>query len=294
MTTWGQLLRTTDDALKRAGIPNHRREAEWIFEFASGLSRLQLLNQGTSEVDKTLECTVLELLHRRRQGEPLQYILGSVNFCGRLFQVGPGVLIPRPETEQLAEFALHLYPGRGKVCDMCTGSAVLAVTLALDLPNHPDVCAVDLSPQALQYARVNCAACHAANVDMVASNLFSGLTAQPIFSLVVANPPYVATRDMTELPTDIRLYEPAAALDGGPNGLHIFAQLAEQAFPRLCPNGWLLCEIGCQQGEKARDILHSCGYTETSVRPDLAGLDRFVCGRKPPSANPQPPHAGPQ
>jgi len=273
------LVKATAERLRHGGVTNARREAEWIVQEVIGRDRWLsgVCRRTPLSADETARVT--ELARERAGGRPLQYVLGTVEFHGRTFSVGPGVLIPRPETEQLVELALGLYPGHGEVCDLCTGSGVIAISLALTLPGPPHVLATDISEPALAYARRNAAALGAANLTLVQGDLFGPLPAPRRFSLITANPPYVSAGEYDALPCEVRNHEPATALLAGSEGLDIIRRIADGAPRFLSPDGWLLLEIGETQGAAVRELLDARGYAEVAVRPDYAGRDRFALAR---------------
>lgn len=221
---------------------------------------------------------------RRAAGEPVAYLIGEREFFGRSFKVTPAVLIPRPETELLVELALArcLDSRQPRVLDMGTGSGVLAVTLALELPDA-SVCAVDRSRPALLVAMAN-AAQAGASVSFVESDWFAGLGAER-FDLIVANPPYVAATDPHLEQGDLR-FEPRSALAAGPEGLDDLARIIGDAPAYLETGGWLLLEHGYDQASAVRSRLVDAGFVEVATWQDLAGIDRVTGGRRLREARP--------
>jgi len=210
-------------------------------------------------------------LHQRLQGQPTQQITGVQEFYGREFRVTPDVLIPRPETEHVIEAALRLEVSR--ILDIGTGSGAIAITLALE--TGALVVGTDLSIPALAVAATNCRRL-GATVDFVACDLAYGLRGS--FDLVVSNPPYVAMRDKTTLQREVRDYEPEIALYGGDDGLAIYRRLVPEAQRLLVPGGWLVMEIGHDQGDVVRGMLGA--WKEVELRNDLAGLPRVILARQ--------------
>jgi release factor glutamine methyltransferase len=279
------LLAEAATALLAVGISNGRQEAGWLL--ARVLEQEPLSAQpcsGGTPLTMTTLAQFQELLARRLAGEPLQYILGDVDFhCVNLL-VGPGVLIPRPETEQLVEFALALYPGSGAICDLCTGSGAIALALAASLPQAA-VSAVELSPKALQWARRNAQRLELTRVEFFQGDLFAPLPPGARFALITANPPYVAADEYERLDAVVKDYEPAMALLAAERGLALIRRIAEEARQWLLPGACLLCEIGEEQGRRVGDILSSCGYTEVAIRQDYAGKDRVAVAQWPHKAS---------
>jgi len=221
---------------------------------------------------------------RRRAGrEPLQRILGWEDFRGVRVRLTNAVLVPRPETEMLVEWALALLPEPGDrrllAIDVGTGSGCIACALACERPDL-DVIAVDVSPAAAAVARDNARALGVAErVRVVAADLLEcvrGLRAD----LIVSNPPYLPTATVPELEPEVRAHEPRLALDGGPDGLALIRRIAATARGCLKPSGALALETaGDAQAEAAAALLRGARLQAVAVRADLAGVDRFVAGR---------------
>jgi release factor glutamine methyltransferase len=215
-------------------------------------------------------------LQRAAQKEPIPYIIGHAPFYGLEFRVSPAVLIPRPETEQLVEMAIHWARLRGglRIADVGTGSGCIPLTLARHLPQTP-IQASDISVEALIIARRNAEALAPGRVAFYLGHLLGPLT--PPFDLITANLPYVTDGEWTMLDDGVKLHEPALALRGGPDGLNLIRQLLAQAADVLSPGGLMILEIGWQQGPPARALAQSCFPTAVvAIQPDFAGHDRFV------------------
>jgi release factor glutamine methyltransferase len=218
------------------------------------------------------------LVARRAAGEPVAYLVGEREFYGRAFQVTPAVLIPRPETELLVELALARCVGlrQPRLLDLGTGSGILAITLALELPDA-SVCAVDRSREALWVAMAN-AARAGASVSFVESDWFVGLGSER-FDLIVANPPYVAAADPHLAQGDVR-FEPLSALASGPEGLDDLERIIAESPAYLEADGWLLVEHGHDQAAAVRARLLDAGFVEVASWHDLAGIERVTGGRR--------------
>jgi release factor glutamine methyltransferase len=217
------------------------------------------------------------LAGRRREGEPIAYILGEREFYGLEFRVARAVLIPRPETELLVELALERIPGNAQmqVLDLGTGSGAIAVALAHERP-LARVTAVDVDYAALSVARAN-ASRHRVSVRFFCGDWFGALPGKT-FDLIVSNPPYVAAADPHLAMGDLR-YEPQRALLGGPDGLDCIRVIVAKAGAHLRPGAWLLFEHGYDQTEACRSMLQAGGYLEVRSWPDLAGIPRVSGGR---------------
>ena len=274
-----ELCRDTTRRLRATGVSNAEQEATWLVRHVLQLSLTSALVRGDIEVGADASEAVAQMVGRRLAGEPLQYVLGSTEFFGLELAVGPGVLIPRPETERLVELALGVYPGTGNVCDLCTGCGAIALSLASRLPPETLVYGVDISEVALGFALRNRDRLGAANVRFVHGDLFAPFPAETRFTLITANPPYVSSEEYAVLPSDVRDYEPGQALLAGADGLDVIRRVAVDARSWLLRDGWLLCEIGSSQGAVARAVFHDAGYRGVELVRDYADRDRVVRAR---------------
>jgi release factor glutamine methyltransferase len=219
-----------------------------------------------------------KLVARRAAGEPVAYLTGEREFFGHRFRVSPAVLIPRPETEGLVEWALeHVAADRAvDVLDLGTGSGCIAISIALARP-RARVHGVDRAPQALALARENAATLGASNVRLSSSDWFSALAGET-FDTIVANPPYVATGDPHLTEGDLR-FEPGCALSAGVDGLDAIRQIVAEAPAHLAADGWMLVEHGFDQADAVRGLMQAAGFTAISSAKDLAGIERVTAGR---------------
>ncbi len=276
----------TED-LARRGVDSPRLDAELIVAHALGIDRLRLYMDLERPLDGSERRLVRGLLQRRRQREPMAYLLGHRDFYGRRFEVSPAVLVPRPETEELVERALrrleeHLPEGRiARALDLGTGSGAIALTLAAE---HPElhVTATDLSHAALEVARRNAARLGVTErVTWFQGDLFAPLPEEHIFDIVVSNPPYIAEGMLETLQPEVARWEPRVALAGGEDGLDLLRRIAADAPTRLRPGGWLLLEIGSDQGEAVARLLRAAGLRDVAVHADLSGRERIAEARAP-------------
>jgi release factor glutamine methyltransferase len=278
------MSRASWDALIAAcALP--RLDARAIAEQASGRPRTWLIAHGDEAAEPAAAHAFDTLAARRRAGEPLAYVLGWREFHGRRFEVGPGVLVPRPETEGLVDAALERLAGvpAPRLLDLGTGSGAIAATLALERPDAA-VLATDASAEALAVARANAARLGATGIGFALGDWWAALPpgCAP-FDAIVSNPPYIADADPHLLDPALR-HEPPSALASGPEGLDAIGTIVAGASARLVAGGWLLLEHGRDQGPAVRDRLLRAGFEGVATLPDLQGLDRVSLGRRPPPA----------
>lgn len=280
-TTTGDLLAAGTGILNAAGIDNAGQECRWILADLLAIGAGELALDSNREVPGPVAARFQELIVRRAAGEPLQYVMGTVEFHGLTLHVGPGVLAARSETELLVDHALRLYTTPGPLCDLCTGSGAVALALAVELP-ATRIYGIDISPQALAYARKNRELLKLGHVEFFLGDLFAGLPAEAgPFAVITANPPYVSEAEYATLDASVKDHEPQLALVSGPDGLDLLRRIAAEAPARLLSGGALICEIGCDQGLAAAAIFTAAGFTAVEMLQDYAGRDRFVAGRKP-------------
>lgn len=243
------------------------READWLVEAARARS--------PDDFGALAEA----LARRRAAGEPLQYVLGRAAFRHLDLEVGPGVMIPRPETEMLVERALEVLPQGGTAIDVGTGSGAIALSIKHERPDAT-VVATDDSIPALRYARLNRQRL-GIDVTLLHGEMFRPLSRdlRGRVDVAVSNPPYVAESDRSSLPSDVEGHEPHHALFAGADGLAVLTRLVVEARPWLRAGGWLVCEIGEGQSHVVAGLLVRHGYEGVGVRPDLAGRDRIVVGQ---------------
>ena len=259
---------------------NSPMEAAFLFQKALGLDRGALLARGRENADPDRAKEYLALVERRLAGEPLQYLLGEWEFFGLPFQVGPGVLIPRPETELLVEAALAAVEDLPSpaLLDLCSGSGCVPVALGSCRPDA-QVWGVELSPAAMDYFRRNITTNSCGNVTAVPGDALAlpPAVTERRYQVITANPPYIRRGELPGLQAEVQR-EPALALDGGEDGLDFYRRILEGCRAHLCGGGMLFLEIGYDQGEAVSGLLAEAGFLEVAVVKDYAGLDRVVCG----------------
>jgi release factor glutamine methyltransferase len=272
------VLQSTTAYFKKRGVENARLNAEHLLAHALGRKRIELYIDFERELTEAVLAPLRELVRRRGQGEPLQHLLGTVEFCGQTFICDKRALVPRPETEELVELLSNPELGlaSARILDIGTGSGVIALSLAAKLP-EAELHAIDLSEDALSLARENSARLgFAERVNFRASDLVRDVTG--VFDLIVANLPYVPATDRTTLSREV-LHDPETALFGGERGDEIIRELIATAPPHLAPGGLLALEIGIGQAEGLMEFLAAQDYHDISARQDFAGVTRFLLAR---------------
>jgi release factor glutamine methyltransferase len=264
-------------AAVQASLPLDPLENRILLCEATGLTRVQLITQGDRPLTPDEAQRLDDLVARRLRGEPIAYIVGKREFFGLDFQVGPAVLIPRPDTELIVELALERLPkGHSRLLDMGTGSGAIAVAVAHTRPDA-DVTALDVSPDALAVAQANAAA-NGARVRFLESSWFDALAADATFDVIASNPPYIAAGDEHLAQGDLR-FEPVGALTDHADGLSALRIIIQGSPRHLVPGGWLLLEHGYDQAAAVRALLLEAGYTDVQSWQDLAGIERVSGGR---------------
>jgi len=258
-----------------------RREAEVLLGAALGRTRAWLL---ANPDERVLDCEATDryeaLLTRRSHGEPVAYLLGEKEFWSLPLVVGPGVLIPRPETELVVERALTHFPPDAAFAalDLAAGSGAIALAIAYERPRCR-MTATDVSEAAVATARQNAARLGLAGRVEVAHGSWFEPVAERTFDLIASNPPYIAPDD-PRVEAGVRRYEPPLALFAGPTGLEALQAIAAGAPRHLAPGGWLVLEHGDTQGESVRGLLRRAGFGSVETHRDLAGHERCTEGRR--------------
>lgn len=288
------LLRDGWAALEAAGVPTARQDAEWLLASVLGAERFALYVEPEHPVSAAEAERYRRLVERRAAHEPLQHLLGFEEFRGLRLLVTPDVLIPRPETEGLVEWARDLLRSRPRplVADLGTGSGAIACALAHELP-EVQVLAVERSRPALMVAARNVYGLGLAErVRLLSGDLFEPLHRyRERIDMVVANPPYLPSATIAGLPAEVSAYEPREALDGGPDGMGVIRRIIAGAPEVLRPGGWLLMEIGEEQAGPLASLMAAEGFSGIQSRHDLRGVERYIGGRwgEGPEGAPPPP-----
>ena len=256
-----------------------RFEAAQLLFHTTNTTERELALRGEQLVTEHAESMLFSLCQRRLQGEPLQYLLGEWEFYSLPFRVGPGVLIPRADTETLVDTALELLAdiSNPEILDLCSGSGCIAIALAHHLPAS-NVTAVELSTQALAYLNENIKL-NNSHTNIIQADA-QKYTHPQYLDLLTSNPPYIPTNDIAELQTEVQ-HEPRLALDGGTDGLDFYRVISERYFSQLKPGGWFCLEVGHDQAEDVQQIFLSQGCVSVGFRHDIAKIARVVIAQKP-------------
>ena len=264
--------------LEKRGIDDARRNMQMLVAQQLGCTRMDLYLQFDRTIEENNLAPLRENLKKRGEGIPLQHLLGSVWFHKHEFKTDARALIPRPETEELAEWILKWeLPAKQQILDMGCGSGVLGLSLAAARPGW-NVTLVDVSPDALSLTQENAAALAIPNASFLQSDLLAAIDAQ--FDGIVANLPYIPETDRATLTREV-MHDPALALFSGPDGLDLIRRFIPEAFQHLKPGGWLVLEIGHDQASQVVEILQTSAFTAIEVQTDMSGIARFPFAKRP-------------
>jgi release factor glutamine methyltransferase len=265
---------------RRAGIETPELDARLLAEVAFGLDRLELVNREREPAPAEALAKMQLMAERRLRGEPVTRILGEREFFGLTFKLNEATLVPRPETEMLVVRTLQLLEGRPRkrILDLGTGSGCIAISVLTESPSATAV-AVDLSNDAILAAEAN-AEVHgvAKRFDARKGSWFEPLKAGESFDVIVSNPPYIASETIATLKPEVKDHDPHLALDGGADGLDAYRAIVAGAPAWLKPDGWVVVEVGADQGHLVKALFTKAGLVEVAIEKDLAGLDRMVVG----------------
>lgn len=281
IATASQALKWAADRLSKT-TPSGNVDAELLLRHVLGCTRADLYADPSRQISSQEAEEFRILVERREKHEPLQYLTGTQSFRSLELRVGPGVLIPRPETEIVVERALELirYLESPLVADIGVGSGAIALSIAKERPDST-VWGTDKSKPALEWAMRNRRRTKAMNVNFAEGDLLDALPPglEAKFDLVVANPPYLSLSELAASPFEVREFEPEAATVAGPSGLEIASRIVQDALGWLTPGGWLVLETWSGQAERLR-LLMTPRYDEVELHDDLTGATRIAQGRK--------------
>lgn len=276
--TVSELLQTGISVLKDNEIENHKNEAVWIFEDVFECKRDYLFFCGNDDADEFKSARFMEKIKQRASGIPVQYVIGSWDFYGETFEVGKGVLIPRPETELLVDFALDYLMGKNNpvVYDLCAGTGCIGLSVA---KNRSDakVFLIEKSPDAFRFLEKNRQNLGCENANLICGDILKGFESfgLPKPDLILSNPPYIETAEIETLQSEVH-YEPVMALDGGKDG-YIFYEAIADKWIDYC--GAVAVECGEGQSNKIKELF-SCVFADVYSVTDFNGIERTVIGRK--------------
>lgn len=276
MSSYRELLSQGCDELQSAGIEEYKLDSWYLLEHVIRRDRSWYFVHMEEDASAEEVSRYEELIHKRSRRIPLQHLTGTAYFMGLEFKVDGNVLIPRQDTEVLVEEALRRIKPGAEILDMCTGSGCILLSILYNAENAVGTGA-DISLNALQIARENS---HRLGIKakFIHSDLFAEV--KGTFDVIVSNPPYIPADVIPGLMEEVREHEPRMALDGGRDGLDFYRKIVVSSLEYLKSGGWLLFEIGQEQGADVMKMMQDAGMEEIEVVQDLAGLDRVVIGRK--------------
>lgn len=276
-----EILKKTEAYFARAGMENPKIEAEWFLAETLGCKRLDLFLQWEKPINEEVLGGLRESVRRRAAGEPLQYIFGYQNFHDLRISVGPGVLIPRPETERLVEQVIDALKGvsEPRVVDLGTGSGAIALALARALPGSR-ILAIDRSETALARARANAEALGLRErVKFRSGDWLDGLSFEA--DCIVANPPYLTEREWNSARPEVRTFEPKEALVAADDGMADLKRIIRKSRENLAAGGLLALEMGIAHGPALSRLAEDQGYANVRIKKDDTARDRFLFAEKP-------------
>ena len=287
--TLEQTYKFGKECLTNVGIRDAEVDAWYLIEHITGYDRAYYFSHQKEELTGEQEAEYKAFIEKRAQHIPLQHLTGVQEFMGYEFKVNENVLVPRMETEFLVEDAIDIlrrvfapsYRETGKtirVLDMCTGSGCIIISILKWMKKNEvnmEGIAVDISEKALEIAKENAEKLEASPV-FLQGDLFEPVEGK--FELIISNPPYIRTADIEMLESEVKDHDPYLALNGEEDGLHFYRRIIKESTDYIIPGGWLLFEIGHDQGKEVYALMEENGYTNIEVRKDLSGLDRVVVG----------------
>ena len=294
LSSYSDLKKYGENILRDAGVSEFENDALLSILRVFNIDRAYLfLHMNDKLIDKKKEIDeYLQIIDKRKQRIPLQHIFGTCDFYGYEFEVNENVLIPRMDTEVLVEKTLEVVSKMHKkndglhknesikILDMCTGSGCIAISLYKELEKmgcKAEVDAVDISKDALEVATSN-ANKNNAKITFILSDLFEYVNHNK-YDIIVSNPPYIRTSDIKDLEIEVKKHDPLLALDGSEDGLKFYENITDKAKEHMVDDGFLLYEIGFDQGRDVKEIMLKSDFKEIEIIKDLAGLDRVVVGR---------------
>jgi release factor glutamine methyltransferase len=282
--TVGEALRAAEKELTEAGVPSPRSDAETLTAAVLNVRRSDLLLRSNEILQRRAVEKLKGWVSRRAGREPVQFILGYAPFLDLEITVEPGVFVPRPETEGLAELCIGLVQGVSNpvLVEVCAGTAALSLWFAKKR-SDVNVIAVERNHAAVLCAKKT-ASRYRLDINLIQGDLFEPFSDGPLTGtadIIVANPPYIPSSDIKALPPEVLDWEPMDALDGGPNGLSFYRPLVQGAFTLLRFGGWVAFEVGDGAAEAVAEIIElTGGFNDPKTKPDLAGIKRYIYAQR--------------
>ncbi len=270
--TISKLLDWITNEFTKSTINSPKQNAETILAHTLNIKRLDIYLLLNEEISGSKLNTIFNIISRRKDHEPLQYILGETEFYGYKIKVNKNVLIPRPETEQLVERIITEDNNVKNILEIGTGSGAIVIALAKKL-NSNTIDAIDISKDALQIAEQN-AKINNVHINFFKSDIFSKVTDR--YDLIISNPPYISQTDYEELPVEIKNFEPKSALLANNNGLSFYNKILQNAKEHLTESGKIYFEIGYDQAKKITEMAKENGFRDIQVFKDMNGFDRIM------------------
>ena len=264
--------------LEKAGVEDYALESRAIIRHLTGYANAQILTKYNEHLTPFQENNLIALIHQREVRYPLQYIFGVWGFYGREFEVGPGVLIPRSDTETLIDVALECIKdvSTPKVLDLCAGTGCIGITIAGEKSNAC-VTLVEKYDEAMRYLNNNIVRNDVKNTKVIQGDVFNGTASDEKYNLIVSNPPYVTDEEMKVLQPEVK-YEPEAALRAEEDGLAFYHAITEKYKNSLVNGGKICFEVGHNQASAVSEILRNNGFSDIGTQEDMNGIQRVVFG----------------
>ena len=269
---------STKKKLCAAGIEDYVFEAKQIIKHITGLSAPQILTNYNNKLSEYQENNLVALVHQREVRYPLQYIFGEWDFYGRSYFVGPGVLVPRADTETVIDECLDFLKEKAEpmILDLCTGSGCIGITLALEKKDS-HVIMVEKYEEAIRYARKNAEKNKAENTEIVMGDIFETTAGDKKYSLIVSNPPYIPKEEMNMVSPETK-FEPQTALLAEDDGMEFYKAIINNYKNSLEEGGMLCFEVGINEYQKVSQLLSQAGFKDIKVKKDFGGIERAVSG----------------